>query len=689
MQNAFKKIHFDEYEYKDKLYSSLKKYKDITIESDGSYSVEWVNTDYFVENDVWESNFFKNATQLSNQKLTGCKDKLHFKCNNKNINRELKYYAYYKVFSEEWKLNTLFRKNADFKRVAIFLDNNYPYLSSILKIDLNKAELKWINFLEERNIKTTTKRYMKIHDKNYIVKTQSVHLLNNIYDCLMESFDQRTEWEKDIWDIRNLKDKLEFNKTTNSHYINFTKINKKKFRKPVKKYLKMRLLNENIKFNTGVKIINSLSVFLNYISQKHNDWNSLEKLEREDIEKFIEHLNKEISKNKRIKNPKRYKINIFKSLKKFLEDLQIYEYDIAPQKSLRRIIFDSDQPKEPVIDHNDIKYIPDKVLEQLKDNMNELPNSVQLIVLIMLETGLRISDTLTLKMDCLEKLNRGYYIRNDIMKVNVKNHRVPITDELADILAVWINRIKSKSNDYNNPDNLIFVNLKGRRKGRPIDQRWISNKINLLAKENKITDVNGKIFNFNNHSFRHTYGVKMINTDGVDILVVSELMAHASPKMTMRYAKLVDDTKRKAFEKAVKDGAFTFTKNGEIVKDVGKQLKGNLLDTLWRNHKLDAIDTPYGVCTQRKNGSCTFAKEPPCLTCNNGNPCKDLLITENDKDKYELLIEHKENWVEIAQKNGRKTLAENNNYILEKLKKINTVINNGNIVYGRNNRLLK
>lgn len=58
---------------------------------------------------------------------------------------------------------------------------------------------------------------------------------------------------------------------------------------------------------------------------------------------------------------------------------------------------------------------------------------------------------------------------------------------------------------------------------------------------------------------------------------------------------------------------------------------------LWTNHKLNAIDTPYGTCMQRSKGKCTFAKQPPCLTCNGGKPCKDLGIGifEVDVKRYE------------------------------------------------------
>lgn len=689
MKNAFETIKSDFDDYMLNLDSSLKKYKNIKILDNGDYKIEWINTNYFIENDVWKSDFFKEIEQLSNQKLTRCKESLYFKCNNNNINKEIKYFSYYKIFSEEWKLNTLFRQNSNFKRLSNFIDSKYPNMESILKMDIKKAELKWINFLENSGIKTTQKRFSKPRNKYYIVKLQIVHLLENIYDCLKKNFDERLEWEKDIWDIRNLKDRIPFNKTTNSYYINFKKINNKSFRPEIKKYLKMRLLSGDFKFNTGIKFLYSISIFLNFISSKHSNWNNLKHLEREDIEDFIELLNRNTQTNSKIKNPKRYKINIFKDLNKFLGDMQLFNYEMAPEKSIRHLIFSSDKPKEPNINYNEIKYIPDMVLEQLKDNINGLPRKVQLIVLVMLETGFRISDTLTLKFDCLEKLNGSYFIKNDIMKVSVKNHRVPITDELADILAVWIEKIKNKSNKYNNPDEFIFVNLDGKRKSRPTDQRWISRKINILAREENITDENGEVFIFNNHSFRHTYGVKMINTEGVDILVVSELMAHASPKMTMRYAKLVDDSKRKAFDKAVQEGAFTFTKDGEIIEDIDNEFDVNILNTLWTNHKLQAIDTPYGICVQRVNGTCTFGKEPPCLTCNNGNPCKDLLITENDKDKYKILIQHKQNWIKTARENGRDTLAKDNNEILGKLVEINNIINNGNIIYGRNNRLVK
>lgn len=186
----------------------------------------------------------------------------------------------------------------------------------------------------------------------------------------------------------------------------------------------------------------------------------------------------------------------------------------------------------------------------------------------------------------------------------------------------YIDASKANSNEDNNPEHFIFVNYTGVRKGEPYSPHALSATLREYAEKVDIVDENGQRFHFKNHAFRHTFSVKMIN-NGADILTVMQLLAHASPKMTMVYAKLLDSGKRDAFEKVVKSGAFTFSSsNGEVVYN--GDVPADILDNLWQLHKLNAVDTPYGTCMQRKNGRCGFARQPPCLTCNGGKPCRDL-----------------------------------------------------------------
>jgi hypothetical protein len=67
----------------------------------------------------------------------------------------------------------------------------------------------------------------------------------------------------------------------------------------------------------------------------------------------------------------------------------------------------------------------------------------------------------------------------------------------------------------------------------------------------------------------------------------------------MRYAKLLDDTKRKVFDNAVKQGVFRFGFDGKLYEKTNIEISKDILDMLWINNKLKATDTPYGTYLQR------------------------------------------------------------------------------------------
>lgn len=294
---------------------------------------------------------------------------------------------------------------------------------------------------------------------------------------------------------------------------------------------------------------------------------------------------------------------------------------------------------------------------------------------------------LGLTSDCLVKLNGKYSIVTDIEKTYVQGHRIPIDEKLADILAVLIQHSKKKSNQDNNPEGLIFVRYRSARKGRPFNQHWLLRQLNELAMKKNITDENGNVFHFKTHQFRHTYAVKLLN-GGADILTVQELLAHASPEMTLRYAKLLDDTKRKAFETVITQGVFSFDLNGNVQEiKVGEDIPAEILNALWQDHKLNAMDNPYGTCHARLKGECPHMEVPPCLTCNGGSPCKDLAIgfSELDVQKYELHIKTTSKTIEAAKQHGREDMAEKNEKNLLRYQGILTNLQEGNIIFG--NRL--
>ena len=52
------------------------------------------------------------------------------------------------------------------------------------------------------------------------------------------------------------------------------------------------------------------------------------------------------------------------------------------------------------------------------------------------------------------------------------------------------------------------------------------------------------------HCLRHTFATHLLNA-GVTLEVFKELMGHRSVRMTLRYAQLYDETKRRQYDQAI------------------------------------------------------------------------------------------------------------------------------------------
>jgi len=618
---------------------------------------------------------------------------IHFRFTNPSINLEVKYVYYRQLFNDLWSIKNIFVDKNPLSKVTEFLNEKYPKLSSLLDLDIDKAERAYVFWLNEKGVNTQVIRKRDIY-KDSVSKSTAASFLRIVYTFLFQYADYREEWKKDRWDVRILHDKfgVDYNKSKNAYYIDFSNINQS-IREQVKKYAKQRLINKNnFAWATAMSYLSFLPKFFMFIFSLEPTWKDLKALKRTHIEKYIEYLHEYAKNNLKQSNahPEQYISTSLIYIRKFLEDIQRYEYEMAPETHVRLLIFPEDKPRLRKKSIDQIDYIPDFVLEQLFTHINDLHKDVQPVVWVTFKTGLRISDVLGLTKDCLVKLNDQYSIETDIEKTYVKGHRIPIDDELANILAVLIDKSKELSNQDNNPEGYIFVRYRGQRKGKPFAQRWVREKLHILAKRKNITDENGNLFHFKTHQFRHTYGVKMLN-GGADILTVQELLAHASPEMTLRYAKLLDDTKRKAFESVMKQGVFSFDLNGEVQEiKVGEDIPTDILDALWQDHKLNAMDNPYGTCHARLNGNCPHMEAPPCLTCgDNQTPCKDLAVgfSELDQQKYELHVKTATKAIEIAKQRGREDIAEKNEKNLQRYQNILNTLQEGNIIFGRQDRM--
>lgn len=682
--------------FHERLQLELSSYPVNTVQADGSVSVQYERNPYFLVKDIWSISFFEAIPQFQEMRdyYKGTNRNIRFQINSPSVNLEVKYIWYQKLFRDEWAFSSFFMGMAtNLRKLTEFLNEKYNSIHSLLDLEIDKVEREWWFWLEQQGHLTQKAKVDKVYGE-YINKTAIANFLRNIHSTLFELTDIREELEKDRWDVRLLHDQygIDYNKSLTHYYLDFTKIEKLKIRDHVKKYIKQRLLSKNnFSWSTARNYLKYLPAFLSYIFSLEPTWNDLTQLKRLHMEQYLQWLHKfaKNNLNRKDSHPERYICETLKCVVKFLEDIQRYEYDIAPKTHVRLLLFPEDKPKLRKKPIEQIDYIPDFVLEQLFTHINDLHKEVIPVVWVAFKTGLRISDVLGITSDCLERFNGKYSIVTDIEKTYVQGHRIPIDDELANTIAVLIQKSKQNSNQDNNPEGFIFVRYRGSRKGKPYSQNWVQNQLNILAKEKNIMDENGNLFHFKTHQFRHTYAVKMLN-GGADILTVQELLAHSSPEMTLRYAKLLDDTKRKTFELVINQGVFSFDLNGDVQEiKAGEDIPEEILQALWQDHKLNAMDNPYGTCHARLKGNCPHMEAPPCLTCNGGSPCKDLAIgfSELDIQKYELHIRTTSKSIEVAKQYDRNDVVERQAQNLQRYQGILDNIRGGNVIFGRQERV--
>jgi integrase len=588
---------------------------------------------------------------------------------NSRITNEFKYYFFICLNESVLKMETVWRRSSALNRLQGFILKFYSDINSILDISYERFSFHYKTYLFEQGCSQLTV-------KGY------VQLYNRIYSFIYDLYDERSETEKDIWNVRKLG--IDYNKSSATDCtLNFNSI-PSSFKNLAKRYIKNRLLlQESLSWGSAIQNIAKLPVFFNFIHEKYPKWDSLEQLNRNDIEEFIQHLRTTPMGGNSVhkgKSPTGNYINrTISFLEIFIEYIQRFEWNEAPIKPVRLLFFPEDKPKLPPKSMDKVKYISDFVWDQIINHMEKLPEEIRQIVILLEATGFRISDTCALKLDCLIQRVDGWWITGEQRKVKDKSHRVPISEEIAKIVLTQQELTRRKSSQESNPFNYLFPTYGGTRKGQPISRENVVNNLNKLAVENNIVNENGDIYRCKPHAFRHRFGVNLIN-NGMNILHVQKLMAHASPEMTLVYAQIHDSTLRKEWEKASNNGAVKLQHGGKIIATtIEKQADENGIQLEWIRHNLDSIRLDHGFCIKSPKNNCDYLEqtlEPPCIN----NSCRSFHVDQTFLDFYNDQIMKMESDIEVYQKSGRNRSVEIIQPKLSKYKEIRDgIINNGGI----------
>lgn len=267
------------------------------------------------------------------------------------------------------------------------------------------------------------------------------------------------------------------------------------------------------------------------------------------------------------------------------------------------------------------EYIPEEVISQLEKHLDELPSNYRNAWLIMMNTGMRISDVLGLEEDCFEydkglKVYILSYIPQKVQKQRLKNglsdyHEIPIDGSVVECIENQKDETKELRLLVTNQSykKHIFLITNGYTITLPYSFD-IGRKINEIVDKYDIRDENGNKFHYTNRMCRKTVTVELLS-NGASIPEVADYLSHLSEKTTERSYREINQKKIAELDKEFFDELFEETVGNEIKEQFSFEERKSLMDEI----KLGTRETPEGHGHCAKHVSFGPCVKKSCVGC--------------------------------------------------------------------------
>ena len=397
--------------------------------------------------------------------------------------------------------------------VNSFLSEKHPKMESLLELPLDTLVKDMKKWLLSNGKSLTTREISKRIGKDQ--QNESIHIryLRKVYEYLTPE-DERPEREKDIWKLDKLGLTLIDNPIINTETINFTKIVQDEMRKEVKDAAFMELQTRAV--GTVSAEIVAINRFSSYLAENFPDIQSMADINRDIVESYLIYLSTEAN------DRQSYRADIF-----HLKALIDLVGRMTDNQRICNLFLITDIPNNP---EKLYKSYSDAELKRLNSAIVTADVQVARALILHQMLGTRISDTLTLKQDCVFEKDGKLMIRIDQIKSR-RTYRKTINEEMLELINAAIRYTKAHS-----PDSpYIFANDKDA--SRPMTYSKIQYQLMAIINENDLRDDNGEQFGVGTHLFRHTYGRKLTEMH-VDDTTIAKLLGHANNSSVKYYRKM-------------------------------------------------------------------------------------------------------------------------------------------------------
>lgn len=255
-----------------------------------------------------------------------------------------------------------------------------------------------------------------------------------------------------------------------------------------------------------------LTAFLRYAQKAGR--RGLDQLVPDDLEGFVEY-----EQDKGLKpSTMHLHLSNFYCFVCYLVDQDI----LPPERFARKIRLKCPDALPKAMDSMDVKRLL-AVIDNVRDRA---------MIVVLLRTGMRIGELLSLKMDALRLPENKILIWEG--EKNSIGRSVLISDDAHLALSQWIDR--------RDPDITQVFYSQGRHTMSYTGARQ------MLTKYLERAGLIGKKYTL--HCLRHTFATELLNA-GMRLECLQQLLGHSNLQMTLRYARLSDQTREQEYFKAM------------------------------------------------------------------------------------------------------------------------------------------
>jgi len=335
--------------------------------------------------------------------------------------------------------------------------------------------------------------------------------------------DERPEWEKDIWNLEKLGFEVRQNPISIVKTITFSGIEQETIREEIKKASYIRIKYLSVGSLQGE--IRAAKYFARFLAEKYPEMKSLGDVERLTIEEYLTHINLERGQARSLKRELANLKNMLRQVGKVID-----------KPKLERLFIKQDMPKTPEVL---FKTYSDEEIMRLNEYIIHMEEQTARALILHQMLGGRISDTLTLRTDCLYQENGHYVIR--MFQVKTSYYEKPVPDDVAALIEKSIEYTYERYGET----EYIFVNESNPK--LPFQYSMLKHRMYAAIHENDIRKDNGELMGFATHLFRHTYGMKLMELR-LDDAAIAHLLGHKGVNTVYRYRRasgrfLVEETK--------------------------------------------------------------------------------------------------------------------------------------------------